>query len=73
MNEYIYIYDGPVMFFGNCIVSRWRAETRAVSENKARSNFEYQYKKQNNLCPSAKIDLPGEIITTRKENNDGEL
>lgn len=61
MNEYI--YDGPVMFFGACIMDRWTAKTRAVSEKKALSNFEYQYKKQHNLNPGAKIQLfPEKVI-----------
>lgn len=56
-----YVYDGPVMLFGTCVVNRRTAETMAESEAKARSNFEYQYKKQNNLAPGAQITLPGLI------------
>ena len=45
---YKYIYDGPVLEFGTCVADHWRGETMAPSENKARSNLKYQYKKQNN-------------------------
>ena len=53
-----YIYEGPVMEFERCIADRWKAKTMAASENKARSNFAYQYKKSNNKLPTAKISLP---------------
>ena len=35
----LYLYDGPVMEFDNCVANRWTASTRAVSEKKARSNL----------------------------------
>lgn len=56
-----FTYDGPVMVFDRC-VGNWRGETMAESERKAKSNLVYQYKKRNNLVPSAKIDLPGNVI-----------
>ena len=37
----LYLYDGPVMEFDNCVANRWTASTRAVSEKKARSNLTY--------------------------------
>lgn len=57
-----YTYDGPVMEFGNCVVNRWKAKTHAVSEQKARSNLAYQFKKENNRLPTAKVSLPGRIV-----------
>ena len=60
-----YAYDGPVMEFGRCITTRWRSHTYATSEKKARSNLVYQFKKNNNRMPSAKITLPGEIVIIR--------
>ena len=42
----LYLYDGPVMEFDNCVANRWTASTRAVSEKKARSNLTYQFKKK---------------------------
>lgn len=56
-----YIYDGPVMSFDRCVVDRWRGETSASSESKARSNLTYQAKKQLNLLPGTKVILPGKI------------
>ena len=57
----LYLYDGPVMEFDNCVANRWTASTRAVSEKKARSNLTYQFKKKNNRLPGTKIILPGKI------------
>lgn len=57
-----YIYDGPVLEFGKCVQHRWRSQTKAVSEKQARNNFAYQWKKQHNMPPNAKVTLPGEII-----------
>lgn len=56
-----YSYDGPVEEFGICVARRWTGSTYAVSENKARSNLAYQYKKQNNKIPATKVTLPGKI------------
>lgn len=61
-----YLYEGPVMIFGKCVTNKFTATTRASSSSKARSNFEYQYKKNNNLTPIAKIDLPGKIILVER-------
>ena len=58
---YKYIYDGPVLEFGTCVSDHWRGETMAPSENKARSNLKYQYKKQNNRVAGTKVDLPGKL------------
>lgn len=60
-DRFKYEFDGSVMLFDTCVVPRWTAETMAESEAKARSNFEYQYKKQNNLAPGARITLVGTI------------
>lgn len=57
-----YRYDGPVMRFDNCVQSRWKASTYAISEAKAKSNLAYRYKKENGLMPNTKITLPGKLI-----------
>ena len=57
-----YSYSGPVEEFGRCISNNWSSSTRAVSEEKARSNLVYQFKKQNKLKPYVKINLPGKIV-----------
>lgn len=56
-----YVYNGPVEEFGRCVSNHWTATTYAVSEAKARSNFEYQFKKQFNRAKNVKITLPGII------------
>ncbi len=57
-----YTYDGPVVIFGRCVQNRWKGETRAVSEAKARSNLAYQWKTQNNrLACAGPVTLPGKI------------
>lgn len=56
-----YIYDGPVSCFGRCVANRWRGETMAPTENKARSNLAYQAKKQLKLVAYANVTLPGKI------------
>lgn len=60
MNKYA--YSGPVMNFDRCIDDRWKGETMAISEKKARSNLTFQYKKQNGYEAGANIKLPGEIL-----------
>ena len=57
----LYSYEGPVMKFDVCVDNRWRGETFAPSESKARSNLAYQYKKENGLAPNARITLPGKL------------
>ncbi len=72
MNQYI--YDGPVIAFGACIAQRWRGSTYAVSEKRARSNLAYQFKKENNKNPGAKVTLPGKIVMVREGRSwNGEL
>ena len=58
-----YIFEGAVSdSFGKCIAHKWKGETMAISEKRARSNLMYQFKKQNNMTASAKINLHGKII-----------
>ena len=64
-----YTYDGPVVVFDECIAHRWKASTYAISENKARSNFAYQFKKQNNRMANCKISLPGKIVMVSNESH----
>ena len=60
MNKYS--YNGPVMEFDTCVANRWSASTYAVSENKARNNLAYQFKKKFKRIASTKISLPGQIV-----------
>lgn len=68
MNQYS--YKGPVMSFDRCIMENWSGSTYAVSEEKARCNLAYQFKKQYNYAPRTRISLPGKITRLgRKETN----
>lgn len=59
----LYLYEGPVLEFDKIITNRWRSQTYAVSEAKARTNLAYQFKRENGKVPRTKITLPGKIIT----------
>lgn len=59
--RYIYKYTGPVLEFDRLICSKWSGETTAESEKKAKSNLAYQFKKENNRLPHARICLPGKL------------
>lgn len=59
MNKYS--YNGPVMEFDRCIANKWRGETMAVSEKKAKSNLVHQFKKKNNRTAATRISLPGNV------------
>lgn len=56
-----FIYEGPVMVFDQIVDHRWKGETLASSEYKAKSNLAYQFKKQTNRSPGANVILPGKI------------
>ena len=58
----LYIYDGPVFQFDQMIMEHWSGETTASTEDKAKSNLLYQFKKQYNKLPNTKITLPGKLI-----------
>lgn len=56
-----YAYEGPVMMFDSCVCSKWKSETIAESEAKAKSNLAYQYKRQRHLSPSTNVRLTGKL------------
>ena len=60
----LYTYEGPVMKFDICVNNKWKGETVAQSEAKARCNLAYRYKKENGLASNARITLPGKIIAS---------
>lgn len=57
-----YMYEGPVNEFGKCIDKKWAGYTKANSESKAKSNLMYRYKVTHGKMPSAKIELPGNLV-----------
>lgn len=58
----LYSYEGPVFEFERLIADRWKAQTHAPSEAKARSNMAYQFKIATGRVPRSRITLPGKII-----------
>lgn len=56
-----YEYDGPVYEFDTCVLGRWQASTIAVSEEKARSNIAFQYKRDFRKPVRTPIKLPGKL------------
>lgn len=64
-----YIYQGPVKSFDTVIMRDWSGDTWAPSEKKARANLIYQFKKQYNKSPSAKITLCGEVKRVERREN----
>lgn len=63
-----YSYAGPVMSFENVMSSNWQASTYAVSEQKARNNLAYRYRKEHGMSVETRLTLPGKI--TREEGDE---
>lgn len=69
-----YTYDGPVIYFDRPVADRWKGETMAPSESKARSNLTYQAKKALNLIAGTNVKLPGNIKMEKQEvKNNGRV
>lgn len=64
-----WIYDGPVVSFGECICRKWHGETIAPTESKARSNLAYQFKKKNKLAAGAKVTISGPLEQIKMEDD----
>ena len=60
--KHYYSYTGPVYIFDRMVTPDCPCTTYAVSEGRAKANFEYQIKRKLGLIPSAKIRLAGKII-----------
>lgn len=57
-----YEYHGPVKIFDRLVAENWHGETIAESEEKAKSNLAYQYKKSHNLTARSKVILPDKVF-----------
>jgi len=64
----LYSYNGPVLSFDRTITSKWKSDTYAGTEKKAKSNLIFQYKNQHGLLPTASIKLPGKITTMEEKD-----
>lgn len=56
-----YTYEGPVLEFDRVVSERWYGSTYAKTEQRARCNLTYQYKKQFGKTAASKITLPAKI------------
>lgn len=56
-----YKLDGAMCLFDNLIDGNVHGTTMAVSKAKAKSNFEYNYKKNHNMLPTSKVTFKGTI------------
>lgn len=65
MNDHVFRYSGPVLYFDQVICSNWTAETTATSDKQARNNLTYKYKKAHNFAPRSCVTLPGKIIVVK--------
>ena len=63
-----YSYAGPVMSFDDVIHSHWTGSTYAVSEQKARNNLAYRYRKEHGMSVETRVTLPGKV--TRDEGDE---
>lgn len=61
VDTYIYKYDGPVMEDGGYHLRNWKASTMAPTEQKARANLIYRFKKDHGIFMGARISLPGKL------------
>lgn len=59
--KHTYYYDGPVIFFGTCLMDHWKAYTTAVSEAKALNNLKYKYKVLSGSSIYSQVELPGQL------------
>lgn len=56
-----YSYDGAVRSFDDILSVKWRGQTFAESEKKARNNLGYQFRKHMGLSQSFPIRLTGKM------------
>lgn len=62
-----YIYKGNVKQFGDIVIRGWETKTKAVSLNKAYSNFLFQAKKKLGLSSTAKLEIDKSKIIKAEE------
>jgi len=58
----LYEYQGAVLIFDRVVADNFRAQTRAASAAKARSNIAYQFRKAANIAEHIPVKLTGEPI-----------
>ena len=58
----LYEYEGAVLIFDRVAAHNFRAQTRAASAAKARSNIAYQFRKTANIADHIPVKLTGEPV-----------
>lgn len=62
----LYVYSGPVELFGKVIDHYWKAETRASTSRKAKSNLAHRYKKEHGYAERTVITFPGNLYISER-------
>ena len=55
----LYAYEGEVYAFDSLVMTEWKAETWAVSEEKAKANLKFRFRNEYNLSKITPLLLPG--------------
>ena len=73
--NYIFLYEGPVLSFGKVIQNRWVYWTKAETISKALNNLAWNYKRINQLSNNFKIELDKNhlIVKGKEKNNNGKI
>lgn len=57
----LYHYEGGVMVFDRVAAHYFKADTKAVSIEKARANIKYQFRRKGNLANRTPVTLVGKL------------
>lgn len=58
----LWTYEGAVRIFDDIVIAKWKSQTFAASEKKARANFAFQCKRHLGRSKDTRILLPGKIV-----------
>lgn len=58
----LYQYEGAVLIFDRVVADNYKAQTRASSTAKARSNIAYQFRRKANIADHIPVKLTGTTV-----------
>jgi len=58
----LYQYEGAVLIFDRVVANNYKAQTRASSAAKARSNIAYQFRREANIADHIPVKLTGTTV-----------
>jgi hypothetical protein len=58
----LYQYEGAVLIFDRVVANNYKAQTRASSAAKARSNIAYQFRRKANIADHIPVKLTGTTV-----------